>query len=80
MAITFLQQKHKAWRSRAPIDLCCSGEPLMLSSEAGLSVGLVRNAWRYNEMATAETVAKKLHGFRVYHPDDRTRCLSCGGR
>ena len=29
-------------------------------------------------METAESMAEKLHGFRVYHPDDRTR-LRRGG-
>lgn len=28
---------------------------------------------RYHDIETAESVAEKLHGFRVYHPDDRTR-------
>lgn len=28
---------------------------------------------RYQEMELAESMAEKLHGFRVYHPDDRTR-------
>ncbi|CAL1131659.1 unnamed protein product [Cladocopium goreaui] len=28
---------------------------------------------RYQDMETAESMAEKLHGFRVYHPDDRTR-------
>lgn len=30
---------------------------------------------RYQDMETAESMAQKLHGFRVYHPDDRTRLL-----
>ena len=30
-------------------------------------------SWRYQDMETAESMAEKLHGFRVYHPDDRTR-------
>ncbi|CAJ1452573.1 unnamed protein product [Effrenium voratum] len=28
---------------------------------------------RYHNLETAEAVANLLHGFRVYHPDDRTR-------
>jgi len=28
---------------------------------------------RYQDMELAESMAEKLHGFRVYHPDDRTR-------
>lgn len=30
-------------------------------------------ARRYHNLETAEAVANLLHGFRVYHPDDRTR-------
>ena len=33
---------------------------------------------RYQEMELAESMAEKLHGFRVYHPDDRTRRASTG--